>query len=127
MSPFCESLKAIEKLPVEASPQIIGVSATSQVFPRLVDRKTRATLPPVAIQTLLRPSTVMQVPLAANAPSPSLAAGIFISRGSFQVAPPSVVLIMTRRPSTGSLTAIPLLTSQNAIASKNAFGFRLVN
>ena len=41
--------------------------------------------------------------------------------------PPSSVVRMTNAPSTESLTAMPWSASQNAIASKNAFGSSLVN
>ena len=43
------------------------------------------------------------------------------------VRPPSVVERMTNWPSTESLKAMPRFASQNAIASKNAFGSVLVN
>src|SRR6185436_20797379 len=111
-----------EKIPDEALPAVIGVVATFQPAPASVDLKTRATdAPPVANQTFFEPPTAMQVPLAANAPSPSSAGGRFSLGSSFQFAPPSVVLIRMNRPSTGSLIAMPERASQNANASKKAF------
>src|SRR5262245_45802170 len=105
----------------------MGVVAACQVVPPSIDLKTRAAPPPVAIQTLLWPWTVIQVPLAANAASPGSAGGMCSAGISFQVDPPSVVLMIRQRPSTGSLRAMPFLASQNASASKNAFGFWLLN
>ena len=63
-------------LPAPA-PLTIGVSLTAQVRPLSIERKTRAAVPPVANQTWLLPCTVMQVPLAANPPSPCTAGGRF--------------------------------------------------
>src|ERR1700731_487427 len=83
----------MEKMPAESGPWIIGVSATIQVLPALLEWNTRATLPPVANQTLDPPCTAMQVPLAANAPSPSTAGGSESGGSGFQCWPPSWVAI----------------------------------
>src|SRR5262249_985734 len=103
----------------------IGVVATRHVSPPSVERSTRAAVVP--IHTLFFPSVMTQVPLAANAPSPASAGGSFSGGISFQFVPPSVVLMITKRPSTESLTAKPRSASQKASASKKAFGLRLVN
>src|SRR5262249_28381599 len=119
------SLKAIEKIPADGCPVWIGVVATCHVSPPSVERSTRAAVVP--IHTLFLPCVMTQVPLAAKAPSPASAGGSFSGGISFQLAPPSVVLMTRKRPSPESLTATPRLASQNANASKNAFGLRLVN
>src|ERR1700674_1282680 len=100
------------KMPAESGPWIIGVSATGQVLPALVERNTRATFPPVANQTLMLPWTVMQVPLAANAPSPSRAVGIESGGIAVQFFAPSSVevssnLSLPELSATGSPTAMP--------------------
>lgn len=59
-----------------------------------------------------------QVPLAANPPSPASAAGMPAAGISCHVSPPSSVATMRKRPSTGSLMAMPCIASQNWIASK---------
>src|SRR5262252_1980047 len=112
-------------MPVDGWPLGIGVVATCHVSAPSVELSTRAAV--VAIHTLSLPCVTTQVPLAAKAPSPASAGGSFSVGISFQFAPPSVVLIITKRPSTESLTATPRSASQNAIASKNALGLRLVN
>jgi hypothetical protein len=102
-------LNATEKMPDDALPAVIGVEAAFHVSPPSVDLNTRATAaPPVPNQTLVFPWTAMQVPLAANAPSPSSAEGKCSLGMSFQFAPPSDVLITMKRPSTGSLIAMPV-------------------
>src|SRR5437867_1837630 len=117
----------MEKIPADATPLVIGVFDTDQVRPRSREWKTLAAEPPVANQTSLVPLTVMLLPLAANAASSGSAAGMF-SRGiSFQVVPPSSVRITKKRPSTGSLKAMPAFEFQNANPSKNPFGSRFVN
>ncbi|TMA17527.1 MAG: hypothetical protein E6J85_16820 [Deltaproteobacteria bacterium] len=60
---------------------------------------------PVPIQARLSPWVAMQVPLAANADSPSWAGGKLLPM-SFQVRP-SVVRITGNRPSTESAMVIP--------------------
>src|ERR1700722_14799 len=50
MTPCIRSRKAIEKIPAESGPRMIGVSDTCQVSPRSEEWKTRAALPPVANQ-----------------------------------------------------------------------------
>lgn len=80
----------------------------------------RATLaPPLTSQASLVPRTMRQVPLAANAPSPASAGGIPAAGISCHESPPSSVLTIRKRPSTGSLIAMPCFASQNWIASKN--------
>src|SRR5215475_5384323 len=118
-------MKAIEKIPPADATFGIVVVDTCHVSPPSVERSARAAV--VAIQTLFLPWATMQVPLAANAPSPASAGGSFSGGTSFQLEPPSVVLMITKRPSTESLTATPRFASQNASASKKAFGLRLVN
>ena len=67
------------------------------------------------------------VPLAAKNPSFGSAAGNPAAATCSHVLPPLPVVRITNRPSTESLTATPRSASQNAIASKNAFGSRLTN
>ena len=63
-------------MPADSAPAAIGVSLTSQFWPRSLERKTRADLaPPVANQTSLSPLVTRQVPLAAKAASPDSAGG----------------------------------------------------
>ena len=83
-----------------------------QVLPAFVEWKTRAALPPVANHTLAVPWMVMQVPLAANAPSPSIAGGMESDGSGFQVLPPSSVeinsnLSVPALSETGSPRAMP--------------------
>src|SRR5512135_1139189 len=97
----------------------MGVSATSQVLPRSWERKTRATAaPPVANQTFALPCTVRQELLAAKAPSLDKAGGKAAAGICFQVVPPSSVRNRANFPAIGSLSTIPCLLSQKAIASK---------
>ena len=69
------SRTAREKIP-PASLRTIGVSTTDQVRPRSVVWKTRAAVPPPAIQASCSPAVTRQVPLAAKPNSPSSAGGI---------------------------------------------------
>src|SRR5438552_6822434 len=117
----------MEKIPCGDCPLTIGVAATDQLLPASVVRNTRAADPPVANQAFFFPCTAIHVPLAANAPSPSIAGGSFAADTSSQCAPPSAVAMITKRPSIGSLTASPCCASQNAMQSKNAFALSLVN
>src|SRR5262245_8174096 len=112
-------------MPADGWPLGIGVVATCHVSPPSVELSTRTAV--VAIQTLFLPWVITQVPLAANAPSPASAGGSFSGGISFQFVPPSVVLMIMKRPSTESLTATPRSASQKASASKKAFGLLLVN
>src|SRR5579872_1730878 len=121
MTPCRASRNAIEKIPSESAPCTIGVSATLQLLPASEDRKTRATFPPVANHTFDFPSTATHVPLAANAPSPSIATGNDAETDS-QFFPPFSVLITSNFPFAGSPTAIPCSLFQNAMQSKNPFG-----
>src|SRR5580704_12745794 len=126
------SRKAMEKIPAESGPWLIGVSATVQVLPASVERNTRAAFPPVANQTLLVPWTAMQVPLAANAPSPSMAGGSDSGESGSQLLPPFSVVInsnlsLPELSRTGSPSAMPRSRSQKAMQSKNPLGFLLVN
>jgi hypothetical protein len=50
MTPWVASRKAIEKIPAESGPCMIGVTVTSQVLPPSGEWKTRAAAPPVANQ-----------------------------------------------------------------------------
>ena len=109
-------------MPADGLSHLMGVEETCHEEPLSDDLKTRAAPPPVANQALPGPAVVMQLPLAAKAPSPAMAGGIFSAGLSRHVAPPSEVEMITNRPSTGSLTAMPCIESQNDIASKNAFG-----
>src|SRR5215472_16694401 len=61
----------------------------------------------------------MQDPLAANAPSSPVDDGPFCRCNE---SPPSDVVRITNRPSTGSPTTTPCMGSQNAIASQKPFG-----
>src|SRR6266404_2937272 len=122
------STNAMENAPVEALPVASGSDVTVHVLPASVERKTRApATPPVTNHAFFFPCTATQVPLAANAPSPASDGGIFSAPSSIQCAPPSLVAITRKWPSTGSLTAMPCCASQNAMQSKKAFGFVLVN
>src|SRR5215472_12940168 len=106
--PLVTSENASEKIPDEALAGCMGVSATLQLFPRSLERNTRATLaPPVANQTFLSPCTVKQELLAAKAPSLGNAGGSAAGGICFQVAPPSSVRNKAKRPSIGSLSTIP--------------------
>src|SRR5262249_38353829 len=122
-TPFFESEKASEKIPDDAFPGCIGVSATLQVLARSLERNTRATLaPPVANQTLLSPCAVRQELLAANAPSLGNDGGSPAGGICFQVAPPSSLRNKAKCPWMGSLSKIPWRRSQKAIASKKTPG-----
>src|SRR5262245_47903756 len=103
----------MEKIPADGEPLVIGVFAIDHVAPRSVEWNTRAAEPPVAIQASSLPATAMLLPLAANAASSGSAPGMLARGISLQCAPPSVVRITKKRPSTGSLKAIPLFASQN--------------
>src|ERR1700722_8356925 len=56
IAPWSGSRKAMEKMPAESGPRMIGVSKTCQVCPRSREWKTREVLPPVANQMLESPS-----------------------------------------------------------------------
>src|SRR5579872_494163 len=106
---------------------MIGVSETFQVLPKSEERKTRATFPPVANHAWPLALTAIQVPLAAKAPSPSMAGGSDPDGIGFQDLPASSVSISWNFPFTGSPIAIPLLKSQSAMQSKKPFGSTFVN
>src|SRR5262245_39774843 len=112
-------------MPTDGWPLWIGVVATCHVSPPSVELSTRAAV--VAIQTLFLPWVMTQVPLAANAPSPASAGGSFSGGISFQLVPPSVVLMITKRTSTESLKVTPRFAPPKASSSKKAFGLLLVN
>src|SRR5450759_94739 len=100
-------------------PPGIRVDETLQVRPRSVERNTRASAPPpVAIHAFDEPCTVSWVLLAANAASPLSTGGMFIGEILAQFAPPSSVVRMTNRPSTGSLKVNPWCESKNATPSR---------
>src|ERR1700690_3665783 len=110
----------------------MGVELTFQLFPPSVERNTRAAGPPVTNQAFLFPMVVTQVLLAANAPSPSRAGGIFWGSEYCQVFPPLTVRRIWNLPFTGSPTMIPRsglakVGSKNAMQSKNPLGSGLVN
>src|SRR5271169_5563245 len=90
-----------------------GVSYAFQVSPpSLVARILAMVEPPVAIQALLSPWVVMQVPLAANEASPESAGGI-LPLISCQVVP-SVVRISGNTPLKESLCVTPRSGFQKA-------------
>src|SRR5262245_15105345 len=125
--PCSGSLNAIEKMPADG-PEATGVRATLHVRPPSLERSTRdSAAAPVAIQTWFGRTTATFVPLAAKKPSLSSAGGKLDDGMRVHVRPPSLAAITTNCPSTESLTAMPRFASQNAIASKNAFGSRLTN
>ena len=105
--PRCCPLKARPLIPADG-PNSIGVGAFVQVTPRLSERNTLASLPPVPNQARWPWSVVRHSPLAANAKAPG-ASGI-CSPVMCQLIPPSCVAI-TRKctPSGGSETASPSL------------------
>ena len=96
------------------------VDDTLHVRPRSVLRNTRASLPPpVAIHAFVAPCTASWVLLAANAASPLSTGGTPMAAVLAQCSPPSSVVRMTRRPSTGSLNVNPCRASQKAKPSRN--------
>src|SRR3954471_790130 len=107
--PCRASLKAMEKMPADDSPAAaVDTVETFHVRPRSVDLNTRASAaPPVPNQALLFPCAIRHVPLAAKAPSPVSAGGMFSRGTSLQVAPPSAVVMIRKWLLTGSLTATP--------------------
>src|SRR4029078_7006594 len=107
-------------MPGDAVPRWIGVSATLQVRPRSVDRKTRAlAAPPVPIHAFDLPCTMRQGPPAAKTPSPARTAGARVGGTRLHPLPPSSVTSTNSLPSAGSLSAMPWSLSQNAMASRN--------
>src|ERR1700733_11797591 len=132
MRPCLGSRKAMEKMPAEPGPWVIGVLTTCQVWPRSAEWKTRADLPPVANQmlgSLLR--MARQVLLAAKAPSPSRAGGS-CEGGIGAQDWPSVVtrswnLSCPESSGIGSPRTMPWVGSQNTMESKKALGLVLVN
>src|SRR5256885_12769330 len=80
------SARAMEKIPEEALPWAMGVSATLQVRPESEEWKTRAAGPPVP-KKMSAPESARQVLLAANAPSLSSAAGMLMLESGFQSRP----------------------------------------
>jgi hypothetical protein len=112
----------------EDGPEASGVPASAQVRPPSLERSTRDSLAaPVPTQTWFGGSTATLVPLAAKKPSFGSAGGSAAAGTRVHVAPPSVVVRMTNWPFTESLIATPRVSSQNAMASKNAFGSVLTN
>src|SRR6266566_1991095 len=106
----------MEKIPEEALLWAMGVSATVQVRPESGERKTRAAGPPVP-KKISSPETARQVLLAANAPSPGSAAGMFSLANGLQCSP-SVVLRIRNLPSRGSLRATQCFSEKQAIESR---------
>src|SRR5258708_13859698 len=108
--------RAMEKIPEEALPWAIGVSATLQVRPESGERKTRAAGPPVP-KKISSPESKRQVLLAANAPSPGRAAGMLPLGSGFQCWP-SVVLNRRNLPSMGSLSAKQCVSERQVVGSR---------
>src|SRR5438477_9569483 len=106
----------MEKIPEEALLWAMGVSATVQVRPESGERKTRAAGPPVP-KKISSPEIARQVLLAAKAPSPGSAAGIFSLGNEFQCSP-SVVFSKRNLPSMGSPSAKQCVSERQAIASR---------
>src|SRR5882757_3877995 len=154
MTPSTELRNAMEKMPADSGPCLMGVSKTCQVFPASGEWKTRAALPPVANQILKssceEPAVLdsardfeaasfhqsfgriaMQVFEAANAPSPSRAGGSCADETGRQVCPSSVSMSsnfsLPESSGIGSPSTTPCFGSQNAIESKNPLGLVLVN
>src|SRR5262245_21521759 len=106
--PACAVWKASEKIPEDELAGCTGVSATCQVLPRSVERKTRATLaPPVANHTFCFPCTVRQELLAANALSLGRVGGSAAGGSCCHFWPPSSETKSANFPSTGSLSTMP--------------------
>src|SRR5882672_5928445 len=109
-------------MPAEAE-AATGVSAIVQDAPPSVVRRTRQRVEaPVPIHAWSRPNTATLVPLPAKAPSFESAGGNLSGGTRTHVFPPSLVVRMSNLPSTESPITSPRPASQNAIASKNAFG-----
>src|SRR3984893_7097468 len=94
------SARAMEKIPEEALPWAMGVSATLQVRPESEEWKTRAAGPADMIK-MSAPESSKQVLLAANAPSLGSAAGMLLVESGFQCWP-AVVFSKRNLPSMGS-------------------------
>src|SRR5438270_9849035 len=110
------SARAMEKIPEDALPWAIGVSATVQVRPESGERKTRAAGPPVP-KKISSPESARQVLLAANAPSLGRAAGMLPLGSGFQCSL-SVVLSRRNLPLIGSLSAKQCVSERQAIESR---------
>ena len=95
-----------------ASLRTTGVSVAVQLTPRSVVWKTRAAVPPLAIQASALPAVIRQVPLAAKPNSPSIAGGIPAGLRVVHDRPPLLVVMTRNFPCTGSLMAIPWRRSQ---------------
>src|ERR1700674_3168527 len=106
----------MEKIPEEALPWAIGVSATVQVRPESVEWKTRAAGPPVP-KKISSPESKRELLLAANAPSPGRAAGMLLLGSGFQCSP-CVVFSKRNLPSMGSLSAKQRVSERQAIESR---------
>jgi hypothetical protein len=83
--------------------------------------------PPVTNHTFFSPRVMRQVPLAANELSPGKGAGRFFAASGFQLAPPSAVASKRNCPLTGSPRAMPLFSSQKAMASRKSAASSLLN
>src|SRR2546430_10055895 len=105
-----------EKVPADAWPLARGVAAAVQVRPESRERKARAAGPPVP-KKISWPEIARQVLLAAKAPSPGSAAGIFSLGNGFQCSP-SVVFSRRNLPSMGSPSAKQCVSERQAIASR---------
>src|SRR5467141_2285587 len=110
------SARTMEKIPDEALPWAMGVSATPQVRPESDEWKTRAAGPPVP-KKISSPESKRQVLLAANAPSLGSAAGMLPLGSGFQCWP-SVVLSRRNLPSRGSPSAKQRVSERQAMESR---------
>src|SRR5712664_3727805 len=110
------SPRAMEKIPEDALPWAIGVSATLQVRPESGEWKTRAAGPPVP-KKISSPESKRQVLLAAKAPSPGRAEGMLSLGSGFQCSP-SVVFNKRNLPSMGSPRARHSFSERQAMESR---------
>src|SRR4051812_38052016 len=94
-----------------------GVDVTVHVRPPSEEEKTRDEAPPPVANHALPADETRQVPLAANANSPSSAGGMPAGGRTCQVRPPSAVARMRNLPSTGSDSASPCRRSRNVTQS----------
>ena len=113
--PFHESRKATVKAPAVGELNK-GVSYAFHVLPPSPVARTLAIVdPPVAIQALLPPCVVTQVPLDEKEDSPGNAGGMLLLISCQAI--PSVVRRSGNTPFTESLCTMPRCDVQNAKAS----------
>jgi len=118
----CQALRPgiKEKIPVLATPDVIGVVMGRHRRPPLRESNNRDVLPPVATTTALCRKQQIVVPLAANDASPSFIFGLQRLLRSFHVLPPLCVVSSSIRPLTGSPCIMPCLRFQKSMPSMNA-------